>query len=135
MASQAKMPSSLLLLTTEVKSILFSKTDLRSKWSLNAMLQDVVSKQRWCFQWCENLYGISCSSRESLGGLTALTLSMPEMWYSEDRVKLLHYQKENNRKKGPLLFFFKVHEKFTIQIMSDFLQRSQSSKLYRYGNM
>ena len=72
------------------------------------MLQDVGAKQRWCFQWCENLYGISCSSQESLGGLTALTLSMPEMWYSEDGVKLScnTFQNENDRKKGPLFPFF-----------------------------
>ena len=88
---------------------LFSKsTDVRSKWSWLGVARDVGAKQRWCFQWCENLYGISCSSQESLGGLTALTLSMPEMWYSEDGVKLScnTFQNENDRKKGPLFPFF-----------------------------
>ena len=111
---------------------LFSKsTDLRSKWSWLGVARDVGAKQRWCFQWCENLYGISCSSQESLGGLTALTLSMPEMWYSEDGVKLScnTFQNENDRKKGPLFPFFYFHEKCTIPIMCLNVKAQKSQKI------
>ena len=93
--------------------------------------RDVGAKQRWCFQWCENLYGISCSSQESLGGLTALTLSMPEMWYSEDGVKLScnTFQNENDRKKGPLFPFFTFTKNVQFKSCASMSKSKKSQKI------